>query len=149
MQTTPIQASDDRVLPFPPEEIWAVLADVAASPRWWPASLGLTVRGASLGLVGSEFEICPRGGRPFRCRVEAIESPRRMRMHYPGPFIVGTGEWRLEAVTGGTRVVYALDVQAHGWLVALVGEFLPLGKIHSKSMQEVLANLEAEVSRRG
>ena len=103
---------------------------------------------ASPGLIGSELEVCPRGGQPFRCRVEAIEPPRRMQMRYGNGFVTGTGEWRLEAVTGGTRVVYALDVQAHGWLVALLGKLLPLGKIHSKSMQEVLANLEVEVRRR-
>ena len=71
-----------------------------------------------------------------------------MRMRYGDGFVTGSGEWRLEAVAGGTRVVYALDVLAHGWLVALLGKLLPLGKIHSKSMQEVLANLEAEVRRR-
>lgn len=148
MPAAPIQAVDERLLPFAPEQIWPVLADVTASPRWWPASIRLTVLHASPGLIGSELEVCPRGGRPFRCRVEAIEPPRRMQMRYGDGFVTGTGEWRLEAVAGGTRVAYALDVQAHGWLVALLGKLLPLGKIHSKSMQEVLANLEAEVRRR-
>lgn len=148
MATTPIQAVDERVLPFAPDQIWPVLADIAASPRWWPASTRLTVLNASSRIVGSEFEICPRGGRPFRCRVAAIEPPRRMQMRYGNGFVAGTGEWRLEAVTGGTRVAYALDVRAHGWLVTLLGKLLPLGKIHSKSMQEVLANLEEEVKRR-
>lgn len=115
MPAAPIQAEDERVLPFAPEQIWPVLADVTSSPRWWPASIRLTVLRASPELIGSELEVSPRGGRPFRCRVEAIEPPRRMQMRYGNGFVTGTGEWRLEAVAGGTCVVYALGVQAHGW----------------------------------
>ncbi len=135
-------------MPFAPEPIWAVLADLPASPRWWPASVQLAVVRAAPGLVGSELEIVPRGGRPFRCEVELIEPPRRMRMRYGRGFVTGQGEWRLEPAGAGTRVVYDLDVQAHGWLVAVLGRLMPLGRIHSRSMQEVLANLQVEVERR-
>jgi len=38
MLAAPSQAVDERVLPFAPEQTWPVLADVAASPRWWPAA---------------------------------------------------------------------------------------------------------------
>jgi hypothetical protein len=80
--------------------------------------------------------------------VEALEAPRRLRLRYPGDFIVGTGEWRLDAAPGGTRVVYKLDVVAHGRLVSWLAKFLSLGKIHSKLMREVLENLERETGRR-
>lgn len=146
--TTPIQAVDARVLPFTLEQIWAVLADPARYPNWYPTSVRIQARHVSASLTGTEFEIQPRGGRSFRCRVEATEAPHAMRMRYPGDFIVGTGEWRLAAVSGGTRVTYALDVVATGWLAALLGKILALGKIHSKAMQEVLAALEQEVRRR-
>ena len=80
--------------------------------------------------------------------MESLEAPRRLRLRYPGDFIVGTGEWRLEAVPGGTRVAYEIDVVATGRLAVLLGWLLPLGKIHSKFMREVLENLEAEVRRK-
>ena len=67
---------------------------------------------------------------------------------FPGDFIVGTGEWRLHVAPGGTRVAYALDVVATGRLAVLLGWLLPLGKIHSKFMREVLENLERETTRR-
>jgi hypothetical protein len=88
------------------------------------------------------------GGRAFRCRVESREAPRRLRLRYPGEFIVGTGEWRLDAAPGGTRVTYELDVVATGRLAVLLGWLLPLGKIHSKFMREVLESLERETGRR-
>ncbi len=148
MMTTPIRAVDERVLPFAPDQIWPVLADVNGYPQWYPPSLQLQVRTVTADGIGSVVELRPRGGRAFRCRVESLEPPRRMRMRYPGDFIAGTGEWRLEPVAGGTRVVYELDVVAHGRLAAWLGKLLPLGKIHSKFMREVLENLEQQTGRR-
>ena len=148
MLTTPIRAVDERVLPFAPDQIWPVVADVNGYPRWYPPSLHLQVRVVTADGIGSEVELRPRGGRAFRCRVESLEAPRRLRLRYPGDFIVGTGEWRLDAVPGGTRVTYEMDVVATGRLVVLLGWLLPLGKIHSKFMREVLANLERETTRR-
>ena len=41
-----------------------------------------------------------------------------------------------------------MDVVATGRLAVLLGWLLPIGKIHSKFMREVLEGLEAEVRRR-
>jgi coenzyme Q-binding protein COQ10 len=148
MISTPIRAVDERMLPFVPDQIWPVLAEVKGYPNWYPRSLNVKVLAATADGIGSELEIRPRGGRAFRCRVESFKPPHRMRMRYPGNFIEGVGEWRLEAVTGGTRVVYELDVVANGRLVAWLSRLLPLGLLHSKSMREVLENLEREMARR-
>jgi len=84
----------------------------------------------------------PFGGQPFRCRVEAVEEPCSIRTQYYGGFIRGRGEWRLEATGSGTRVRYELDVQAQGRLVTWLGRILPLGRIHSRLMRDVLRQLE-------
>lgn len=139
---TPIQATDELVVPFAPIQVWRVLADVAAYPGWWPQALRLRVLRCDADLVGSEVELRPFGGRPFRCRVDAVEEPRRLRMQYRGDFIEGRGEWSLEPSASGTRVRYELDVRAHGWLVAGVSRLLPLARIHSRQMEEVLRQLE-------
>lgn len=90
--------------------------------------------------------------RPLRLAPNQNPSPQHRSQFsdrlFPGDFIVGTGEWRLDAAPGGTRVAYELDVVATGRLAVLLGWLLPLGKIHSKFMREVLVNLEAEVKRR-
>jgi uncharacterized protein YndB with AHSA1/START domain len=148
MLTTPIRAVDERVLPFAPDQIWPVLADVNGYPQWYPPSLHLRVQAVTADGIGSEVELRPRGGRAFRCRVESLEPPRRLRLRYPGDFIVGTGEWRLNAAPGGTRVAYEIEVVATGRLAVLLGWLWPLGKLHSKLMREVLENLERETARR-
>lgn len=149
MTSTPIRATDEITVPFPASEAWSVLTDFAAYPRWWPKSLGLRLLSAGEGLVGTEVELRPFGGRPFRCRVEAVDAPSRIQMRYFGGFIAGSGEWRLEPSGEETRVLYQLDVRAHGWLVGLLGRVFHLGRLHSRSMQSVLRSLEQELARRG
>jgi len=149
MPSIPIQAVDERGMPFAAEQIWSVLEDARSYSNWYPASVRVRVLETTTVLVGTKFEIQPRGGRTFQCLVESVDAPRKMQMRYPGDFIVGTGEWRLKSLNdGGTCVTYALDVVANGWLVAMLGRVLPFAKMHSKAMQEILAQLEAEVRRR-
>ena len=145
---TSIRATDEAIVPFPPAEVWRVLADVAGYPSWWPRQLGLRVLHREAGLVGSEVEQRPFGGRPFLCRVDAVEEPSSIRAQYHGGFIEGRGEWRLEPAGSGTRVCYELDVRAEGRVVACMGRILPLGRIHSRLMRSVFEQLE-RVLRQG
>lgn len=59
MLTTPIRAVDERVLPFAPDQIWPVLADVNGYPQWYPPSLHLHVRAVTAAGIGSEVELRP------------------------------------------------------------------------------------------
>lgn len=63
MMTTPIRAVDERVLPFAPDRIWRVLADVNGYPQWYPPSLHLQVRAVTAPGIGSEVEYRPRNRR--------------------------------------------------------------------------------------
>ena len=148
MITTPICAVDEITIPFPPSDVWPVVADVAGYPGWWPKSLHVRVVAGGTEAVGTDIALRPPGGRPFRCRVESAEPPVRMLVRYHGGFLSGTGEWRLHSAGDGTRVVYTLDASAAGWSVAVLGKFLHLGRMHSKSMQEALTPLRDETARR-
>lgn len=145
MVRTPIYAVDEAVNSQPVEAVWKVVADIGSSPRWWPRSLHLRVLSVSPELVGSEVELRPMGGRPFRCQVEAVEPNRSMRMRYEGSFVTGRGEWLLEPVDAGTRVRYTLDVEAEGRLVSWLSRLVSLEKIHSREMRKVLRQLELAV----
>ncbi|TMQ74724.1 hypothetical protein ACCUM_3442 [Candidatus Accumulibacter phosphatis] len=63
-------------------------------------------------------------------------------MRYFGGFIDGFGEWLLAPQGQDTRVIYRLEVNAHGWLVVLLSKVLDLSKLHSRSMESVLQNLK-------
>jgi len=140
--TTPICATDEIMIGLPATKVWPLLADVGGYPRWWPKHLGIRLLSGGEEPLGTEVELRPSGGRPFRCRVEAVDVPKRIRLRYYGGFIDGYGEWRLEPLGEKTRVIYRLEAQAHGWLVVLLGKVLDLGRLHSRSMRDVLQNLK-------
>ncbi len=148
MTSTPIHATDEITIPLPATEVWPVLADFGEYSRWWPKSLGIHVLSGGVELLGTEVEVHPFGGRPFRCRVEAVDMPKRIRMRYFGGFIDGFGEWRLEPLGQETRVIYRLEAKAHGWLVVLLGKVLNLARLHSRSMQAILKNLNHVLDRK-
>lgn len=62
-------------------------------------------------------------------------------MRYFGGFIDGFGEWLLAPQGQDTCVIYRLEVNAHGWLVVLLGKVLDLARLHSRSMESILQNL--------
>lgn len=145
---TAIRAVDEITVQFTPQQVWEVLTALDAYPRWWPRYLGLKLLEQKDHLIGSALQIRPFGGRAFQCRVAELEPDRKILMEYFGNFICGTGKWRIEPVHHGTRVVYELDVEAKGVLVAVLGKVLPLGKIHSKQMADVLKRLAKELETR-
>lgn len=147
MNSTPIHATDEIIIPHPATKVWPVLVDFAGYPRWWPKSLGIRLLSGSAGLLGTEVELRPRGGRPFRCRVERVDVPKCIQLRYFGGFIDGVGEWQLEPLGQETRVVYRLEVEVRGWLVVLLGKVLNLARIHSRFMQSVLHNLDDVLDR--
>lgn len=143
---TPIQACDEVVIPSSPEFVWRVVSDFASYPQWWPRKIRVRVLIVEPALLGTEVEICPPGAIPFRCRVAEVTPGQRIRMKYFGGIIEGGGEWRLEPSGAGTRVSYEMNVNARGWLVAIISRFVSLAGIHSRQMQEVFANLAARTA---
>lgn len=146
MTSTPIVATDATTIPGSTSDVWCVLADIGRYPLWWPKSVRVRVTLGATAIPGTELEIRPFGGRPFRCRVESVEEPRRIAMRYVGGFIEGRGEWTLEPLGRETRVTYRLDVRAQGRLVVLLGRVLDLAALHSRLMRSILANLRREVA---
>jgi len=135
-------------VPFSPADVWRVLRDVAAYPDWWPGRLRLKVLRAEREFVGSEVELRPFGGQPFRCRIDAADEPRAITTRYFGGFITGRGVWRLEPSDSGTRVRYELDVVAEGVVVAALARIVDLGRLHSRLMRDVFAGLQGALDSR-
>ncbi len=138
---TRIRTSQELTVPFPPAEVWAVLADVAAYPDWWPAKLGVEVLHHTGELLGAEFEVRPVLGRMFRIRFEELEGMRSMRLRFFGGSLEGPGGFHLHALDGATQVRYEMDVFARGLDVAVLSQLLPLERIHQSRMRSVLRSL--------
>ena len=144
---TRIRTSQELTVPFTPEEVWAVLSDVAAYPDWWPAKLGVEILYHPGELLGAEFEVRPVMGRMFRIRFEELEGMRSMRLRFFGGSLEGPGGFHLHDLDGATQVRYEMDVFARGLDVAVLSQVLPLEHIHGSRMRSVLNSLAARLKK--
>ncbi|GGL25876.1 SRPBCC family protein [Phycicoccus endophyticus] len=139
--------SVQRVLPAPPEPIFALLADPAGHAR---IDGGGSVRGARSGgrrlALGDRFGMDMRIGLPYSTlnTVVEYEEDRRIawRTDASGPLsaLVGGRVWRyeLEPVEGGTRVTETWD---------LSGEAAPSRPVVRRMAGMTRRNMEATLER--
>jgi len=103
----PREIHTEVVVDGPPDEVWAVLTDVAGYPAWNPAIVSLTgplEPGATI-----EVHLVTDGSEMvFRPEVQVVEAGRELRWlgRLPGVF-EGTHSFVLEPLAGGrTRLVH-------------------------------------------
>ena len=138
--------SDSRVLPFPAE----VIFDVLASPTGHVEMDGSgTVRGVASGPErlrdGARFRMKMKLGVPYQMSstVKEFEENRRIAWAH-----VGGHRWRyeLEEVDGGTKVTESFD-----WSTSLAPRFIEMVGYparHKVNLQKTLERLEEVVARR-
>ena len=100
-----------------PDEVWAILANAADSPRWWPAvylEATQLEKGAADG-VGQVTSLWTKGFLPYtlrwRFRVSEVERPCRLVLDAFGDF-VGQGRWTLMGTSEGTAVSFDWRIRA-------------------------------------
>lgn len=146
MISTPIHANDSILLPLPAETIWPLLADICNYPRWWPAVLFPRVTAsADGGLIGTKLHLRPLATRQFTCKVVAVAAPHTIDLEYIGPFITGSGRWTLTPEGERTRLSYRIEVEAHGFLVAVAGRCVDLRWMHGQSMHLIFSALRRQL----
>ena len=143
-----IRATDTILIAAAPREVWRVLTDFGRYQAWWPGNVPVRALQTPPELVGAELEIRPRGGPPFRCRLERLVAEEELVFRYcAGPY-QGTGTWRLAWTGGGTAVSYTADLTSDQWLLRFFSRLTDLGRAHSRLMRPVLAGLRRTVSGR-
>jgi len=144
-----ITATDEVHIAASPAAVYRVLVEFERYADWWPPTVRASAVSVTPQVEGSELEIQPRGGPAFRCRVEQAIPEQLLALRYlTGPY-EGVGIWTLEAVAGGTRVLYTIDLTSEHRLLRFFARFTNLGRSHSRLMRPVLAGLRrAVVGRR-
>jgi uncharacterized protein YndB with AHSA1/START domain len=134
-----------RTLAAAPEAVWAVVADPAALPRWWPRTERVE------GVTADAWTVVLRSarGRTVRAdwRLDAEERPRRRAwaQQIDGtPFARVLADRRVEArvepAGGGTRVTLELRQRGRRW--ARFGRF-QLRRAARRELDDALDGLEA------
>jgi coenzyme Q-binding protein COQ10 len=104
--------AERQMVPYTPEQLFDLVADVAKYPQFLPWCIGARVRGVTeVGLV-ADLTI---GFGPFResftSRV-TLDRPRRVNVRYEnGPFRYLNNQWDFHPHENGTEVAFFVDFE--------------------------------------
>ena len=118
--------AEQRVLPYTPEQLFALVADVERYPEFLPWCLAARVKERRTDLVVADMII---GFRMFRERFTSrvtLDPPRRIDVTYAeGPFRRLNNHWVFEQVPGGgCRIDFYVDFEFKSRLMQRLIEVL-------------------------
>ncbi len=104
--------AERQVVPYRPDQLFDLVADVGRYPEFLPWCVGARVRSRSETTEVADLTI---GFGPFResftSRV-ALERPYRVKVAYEnGPFRYLNNQWTFTAVSAGTEVAFFVDFE--------------------------------------
>src|SRR5712691_10028184 len=104
--------AEQRILPYTPEQLFALVADIERYPEFLPWCVGARIRERKPGLIVADLII---GFRLFRERFTsrvALDPPRRIDVAYSeGPFRYLNNHWVFEPAPGGCRIDIFVDFE--------------------------------------
>jgi coenzyme Q-binding protein COQ10 len=117
--------AEQRVLPYTPEQLFALVADIERYPEFLPWCLAARVKERRADLVVADMVI---GFRMFRERFTsrvALDPPRLIDVTYAeGPFRRLNNHWVFEQAPGGCRIDFYVDFEFKSRLMQRLIEVL-------------------------
>jgi coenzyme Q-binding protein COQ10 len=117
--------AEQRVLPYTPEELFALVADIERYPEFLPWCIAARIREREPRLVVADLVI---GFKMFRERFTsrvALDPPRQIDVAYAeGPFRYLDNHWKFDPVAGGCRIDFFVDFEFSSRLMQKVIEIL-------------------------
>jgi uncharacterized protein YndB with AHSA1/START domain len=138
-----------------PDEVWAILANAADLPRWWPAAYleATQLEKGAVDGVGQVTSLWTKGFLPYtlrwRFRVSEVERPCRLVLDAFGDF-VGRGRWTLTGTSEGTAVAFDWRIRAEKPLLRALSFLLKpvFSSNHAWAMARGQESLRLELRRR-
>ncbi|HEV2303740.1 MAG TPA: type II toxin-antitoxin system RatA family toxin [Stellaceae bacterium] len=117
--------AETRILPYTPEQLFALVADIERYPEFLPWCMGARIRERRADLIVADLVI---GFRMFRERFTSrvtLVPPRRIDVAYAeGPFRYLNNHWAFAAAPGGCRVDFFVDFEFKSRVLQRVIEVL-------------------------
>ena len=135
--------SETRDLPYTPDQMYDLVADVASYPKFLPWTAAARIRSREGGPEGEvmladliiSFKVFRES---FGSRVTLHPSEKRIETEYlDGPFRHLESEWRFEPIPTGCRVHFWVDFEFRNALIGRVA-----GAVFNEAMQRVVAAFE-------
>ncbi len=134
--------SESRDLPYTPDQMYALVADVARYPEFlpWTAAARIKSReGEAPEVMIADLVVSFKVFREtFASKVTLWPAEHRIETEYlEGPFRHMQSEWRFEAAPGGCRVHFWVDFEFRNRIIGRVA-----GVVFNEAMQRIVAAFE-------
>jgi coenzyme Q-binding protein COQ10 len=117
--------AEERVLPYTPDQLFALVADIERYPEFLPWCVGARIKERQPDLIVADLVI---GFRMFRERFTSrvsLDHPRRIDVTYAdGPFRYLNNHWTFTADPEGCRVGFFVDFEFKSRILQKVIEVL-------------------------
>jgi coenzyme Q-binding protein COQ10 len=117
--------AEQRVLPYTPEQLFTLVADIERYPEFLPWCVGARIREQRPDLVVADLVI---GFKMFRERFTSrvsLDPPRQIDVTYAeGPFRYLNNHWSFAPTAGGCRIDFFVDFAFKSRLMQRVIEML-------------------------
>ncbi len=118
--------AEERLLPYTPEQLFDLVADIERYPEFLPWCVGARVRERTATVITADLLIGFKMVRErFTSRV-VLDRPRRIDVSYAhGPFRHLSNHWNFIAVPGGQCVIdFYVDFEFHSRMLQKIIELL-------------------------
>ena len=133
---------EQRVLPYTPEQLFDLVADVERYPEFLPWCVGARIRERQPDRIVADLII---GFKMFRERFTsrvALNPPQRIDVSYTeGPFRYLNNHWIFERVPGGCRIEFFVDFEFKSRMLQKVIELL-----FSEAVRRMVAAFESRAA---
>lgn len=117
--------AEHRVLPYTPEQMYALVADIERYPEFLPWCVAARIRERRADFISADLVI---GFRLFRERFTSnvtLDPPGRIDVTYAeGPFRYLNNHWSFERMPGGCRIDFFVDFEFKSRLLQKAIELL-------------------------
>jgi ribosome-associated toxin RatA of RatAB toxin-antitoxin module len=139
-----IHSTNTKTLNFSAMQIWETIIDFEKYSEWWPSTFKINVIRIAKEVTGSQIKASPYGGLSFVCEVVEARQPTMFVMQYSGVY-KGRGVWTITEHDGRCDVVYEINLEINNFFIRALSYLLPVERIHSKLMNDVLLGLERKL----
>ena len=130
---------ENRILPYTPEQVFDVVADVAKYPEFLPWIQGMRIRSRDGNIVIADMIVGFKIIRESFTSKVTLARPETIHVEYiSGPLKYLRNDWRFEPAEGGTMVHFNVDFE----FAAKIFEKLA-GLFFSDAFRRMVASFEA------
>lgn len=142
-----LEGTYSAVLPVTPKAASDAVLNVADYPSWWSRSLTSSLAKGEKGKAKVGSIVTSKLDKvTFEYEVKKIEPGKRIEMECVGGSYRGTAIWTFAPEKKGTKVTYAISLNAAGLLVKALGKAVDVGRIHEKVVVSSLERLSEKLS---